>query len=1340
MNGLAIDLTGSRAHHYRFDREFSNEQRSFHTHVHARNTILSGFSIMETNARNLWSVCSHLRYPIIAVILLLSLAVAQAVTLYWDPALSGAASDGSGNWHATGSWFNATADQNWANASDAIIGATTPGTYTITVDGNAGAAAVAFRTSSYTLTGSTLTNTSTMTLSNGVNVVLNCPISTTGQAISVGSNASLTMGNNYASTTGNPTWKGVGAAYSTINVTNGNYTEGGTFLADGITVNQTGGAIAFNAFTLGRFVAAPAIWNLSGGTLRNTGSGGMKISRGQPGYLNVSGAGVLGTLGNMALCDLSTADNSTLNVLGGTVNIGTGISGTPGVTASSISNFTMLAIASGTYTSNAGAVINISGGITTAKGFLIGSSAAVYTNNPACQINFTGGSLYLDVNGITVVNGVTGLNTLAVNLSGGTLGATANWKTSVPVNLTGTNGNLTVQTADSIGTSYNITFMGGLSGPGGLTKTGGGILTLGSSNTYSGTTIVNNGQLTLSNAVGTSVGSIGVNSGAVLSTVIGAKGQTWTNAGLAVANNVTVDFNFANVQLSPLASVIRVAGDLSLDSSDSVTIEGNALLVGTYPLMTCTGTLTLTGGSLPSITALPAGVTANLAQTGNTINLVVSSSPNVSISWGPLAAGPWDLSTADWIVSGSNVATNYSDGIALSFDDNTNKAVAITLNTTVQPGSMTVNNTVGGTGAYSVGGSGAIAGNTSVLLQGTGVLALGTANTYSGGTIVNSGALAINNGGDGSGPCAIGTGPLVLNAGATLDNTSGANVVLNAPNQENWNGDFAYAGSNTNLDLGGGPVTLGASLALTVRSNMLTTSGPITDNGQNYQLTVQGPGTLTLNGTNTYAGGTILNSGKLNINNSGDGGANSPIGTGPLTINGGTIDNTSGADVMLHTSAAQSWNSSFAFGGSGNIDLGAGTLNVSTLTLTLQGNGALKTEGAMTAVGSGAVATMTLAGTGTFRTSGNKNNTGLSVVVNGGLYLMDKASSASVHSVQGSLTVNSNGTARFTGTGGRQMIPTSAGPVVLGGGTLDVDGSSETMYQVTFNSGTLQNSSSTAATLTATNAFLLNGSACNFDVAANSALSLPRTVSGAGSLVKIGAGTLNLRGTNIYTGSTTVSNGLLTVVTATAVGGNYTVAGGELEAIMGPTSAKLQMTMSNLTFGSGGRIGFDLASGAFGDATSSIVSASNITMAGDLTVDVTNAPADNNDNVLLSYSSRTGPGSFVAGNVPTGAYIYDNVANRTVILTYTPPPPPSPSFSNISIVTTGGALSGISFSAVNGPANGSYHILSSTDVDLRPLSAWEVVQSGSFDGSGGLSVTIPANPSISQTFYVLTIP
>ena len=1283
--------------------------------------------------------------------LMLSMGPAQAapaINLFWDANSVGAASDGSGTWHVANKWWNGTTDQTWADNNNVLFGTNTPGTYSINVDSSIVATNVTFKTNTYILSGSTLTYT-LMTLNNGVTAVANGPLSTPGGTITLGNNGStLTLGGGWASTTGNPTWKGSSAANSTLNITNGTCTEGGTFTGDAITINQSGGAVAFGIWNMGRNIAGPAIWNLTGGTLRNTMFNGFSISRGQIALLNVSGSGVLGTFGFLAIASTTTGDNGTLNVSGGIVNIGTGIGGTPGLTSPIITNINLLA-ASGAYTAAAKCAFNISGGTVTAKGIQIGSAVSSYVNNPSCNFSMTGGLLYLDANGLALASGVTGLNRLTNILSGGTIAATANWTASVPLTLTNINGNLTVQAADVNATPFNITLAGGLSGQGGLIKTGGGTLTLSGANNYSGTTTVSSGQLTVSTLAATSIGSVSLtNSGTTLSTVLAAAGQSWTNTSLVITNNNTVDFNFGAFQLSPSASVIQVNGNLTLDSSDSVTIEGSAILTGTFPLMKCTGTLTLTGGAtLPTITSLPSGVVATLSQSGKTINLVVSSSPNSIIRWGPLASGPWDFATADWVNAGSGSPVDYTDGIAVSLNDNASSAVAITLNTTVQPASVTANNTAGGTASYTITGSGAIAGTTGVLLQGTGLLALGTANTYTGGTTVNSGTLGINYGGDGSGPSAIGTGPLTNNPGATLDNTSGSNVVLNTPLPEYWNGNFSYAGSQTNLDLGTGPVTLGNSLAVTVLSNMLTCGGVITDNGLNYHLIVQGPGTLTLSGLNTYVGGTVLNSGKLNINNGGDGSADSALGSGRFTINGGTIDNTSGADLQLLTSIPETWNANFIFAGTTNLDLGSGQLTVTPLTLTLQNGATLRTEGQMLASGAGGVATLTLAGNGAFQTSGNNNNTspgntGLSMIVNSGaLLLMDKTSSSGVHSLL-NLNVNTGGTARVTGSGGFQIGTATAGALTLGGGTLDLNGSSnEKVFSLTFNSGTLQNDDPiNPATLTTTTSNRLAGAACKFDVTNNGAMTIPSIVWGTGSLIKMGGGTLNLGGTNTYTGSTTVSNGLLSFTTATLANRNYTVASGELEAVLDPAGAQLQMTMSNLTFGAGTRLGFDLASGAFGDTTSSLISAGALTMNGNVSVDVNNAPGDSNDDVLFSYASRVGPGVFVAGNVPAGAFIYDNTANHTVSMTYTQPPPPAPAFTAIASVFTGGVLSGITFSGVHGPPGGSFHILSSTDVALQPLSAWTVVQSGAFDGSGSFNVTLSVNPATPQTFYILRVP
>jgi autotransporter-associated beta strand protein len=259
-------------------------------------------------------------------------------------------------------------------------------------------------------------------------------------------------------------------------------------------------------------------------------------------------------------------------------------------------------------------------------------------------------------------------------------------------------------------------------------------------------------------------------------------------------------------------------------------------------------------------------------------------------------------------------------------------------------------------------------------------------------------------------------------------------------------------------------------------------------------------------------------------------------------------------------------------------------------------------------------------------------------------------------------------------------------------------------------------------------------------VATNSALTIPSLISGTGSLVKIGAGALNLGGTNTYTGSTTVSNGLLSFTTATLASRNYTVAGGELEAVLDPTGVQLQMTMSNLTFDASTRLGFDLTAGAFGDTTSPLISAATVTLNDNVAVDVTNAPADTADDVLLSYTSRQGLGDFVAGSIPSGAYIYDDAAGRKVILTYTQPPPPPPAFTGIGSVFSGGVLSGINFSAIHGPAGGAYRILSSANVTLQPLSAWTPVHSGNFDGAGRFNVTVSVNPATPQMFYLLSVP
>ena len=154
-------------------------------------------------------------------------------------------------------------------------------------------------------------------------------------------------------------------------------------------------------------------------------------------------------------------------------------------------------------------------------------------------------------------------------------------------------------------------------------------------------------------------------------------------------------------------------------------------------------------------------------------------------------------------------------------------------------------------------------------------------------------------------PAAIGTGTFTINGG-TIDNTSGGSITLSNNNVQTWGGDFTFTGTNA-LNLGTGAVTLSANRTVTVSASTLTVGGAI---GGAFSLTKAGAGNLILSGANTFSGGVTLSSGILYINSS------TALGTGTFTINGGSIDNSSGGLVTNANNNVQVWNGDFTFIGS----------------------------------------------------------------------------------------------------------------------------------------------------------------------------------------------------------------------------------------------------------------------------------------------------------------------------------------------------------------------------------------------------------------------------------------
>ena len=88
---------------------------------------------------------------------------------------------------------------------------------------------------------------------------------------------------------------------------------------------------------------------------------------------------------------------------------------------------------------------------------------------------------------------------------------------------------------------------------------------------------------------------------------------------------------------------------------------------------------------------------------------------------------------------------------------------------------------------------------------------------------------------------------------------------------------------------------------------------------------IEGAQDVTLNGTISGTGGVIksADAGTLKLGNA------AALGSGTLTINGGKIDNSTGAPLTLTTNNAQTWGGSFTFTGSNNLNLGGGVSDVS---------------------------------------------------------------------------------------------------------------------------------------------------------------------------------------------------------------------------------------------------------------------------------------------------------------------------------------------------------------------------------------------------------------------------
>ena len=270
-------------------------------------------------------------------------------------------------------------------------------------------------------------------------------------------------------------------------------------------------------------------------------------------------------------------------------------------------------------------------------------------------------------------------------------------------------------------------------------------------------------------------------------------------------------------------------------------------------------------------------ISAPIVATGG-LHLMDSSSAGLTITGTISGAGSLTKSrNADDVLSGTNTYTGSTtvNGGTLSVSSDANLGA--------DPSSATPGNIVLSGGALQVTGSGNFSFNSNRGIAvggsfGSGAIAVNSGNPLSyGGVVANNGT--------GTGGLTVdgnGSGTLVL----TGSNTYTGGTTISAGTLQIGNGG----------SLGSGTVTDNTSLVFNNDTSTVpdSISGPGT-------VTMEGGGTVTLSGTNTYTGGTTITAGTLETGNA------ASLGSGPLTLNGGTLSAGPSASITGFAGNGTGW-------------------------------------------------------------------------------------------------------------------------------------------------------------------------------------------------------------------------------------------------------------------------------------------------------------------------------------------------------------------------------------------------------------------------------------------------
>lgn len=729
--------------------------------------------------------------------------------------------------------------------------------------------------------------------------------------------------------------------------------------------------------------------------------------------------------------------------------------------------------------------------------------------------------------------------------------------------------------------------------------------------------------------------------------------------------------------------------------------------------------------------------------------------------WNGVPSGNWDTTTLNWTSSGSPASyadiTSAGVGDNVTFDDTATGTTTVNLTTTVSPGSVTFNNT---TKNYTLAGTGKISGATGLTMQGGGTLTLTESggDNFSGGLTVGSGTVIIDNNSGGI----VGT---TINSGGTLQLgnndgngafpsglfTDNGTLIFNR-SDNSLNVATVITGSGSLINNGTGTVTLTGVEPLTgavvVNAGTLAAAGPNSNPSTlsaSSSITINTNATVLVTGDNSLTGSTGTTPIFVNAGGTLTGTASrSSHIHGPLTLNGGNLA-MQGTQPQGNQAANGSWDLE---GGLvvGNPPSPTTSIISAYFVVPHQANGTLfyVTNG-NTASG----VDLNVIGTLVSGTSGNFPSTG--ITLDGG----GTVAFANTNNYGGATTINA-GILRLNNSNAVQNSTV----------TLIIDNCLQFGANIgSFVFGGLAGTSSLALTD-------MNNQPVTVQVGQNSSsTSYSGVLTGSGGLVKLGTGTLSLNGTNLYTGSTTISNGVLQLIEPAALGTTPSISLLTSTATLDPSlradgteTVALNQTLSGIGSVVGAVTNFGTVSPGIGSATGVLTVFGNVSLqgktamkidkaggsndllnsfgtiayGGTLVITSLNTPLAVNDSFQLFSASGgfTGAFSAIIPSAPGSGMSWDTnslAVDGTLKVVVGPITGPSTNANITSVSLSGTNL--LVHGTNNNVPNTSfrYVVLTSTNI-ATPLSNWTPVITNTFNGNGTFDYTNPIVPGTPRQF------